>query len=549
MHNKKIRNLLKKPQPNSGFTLTELLTGLIMSIFVTGALGFGLYQIMSATGAERAKANARTEASRAVEFISDELRRAQSIEPNANKATGFNSSGKTVVLALNVTGQNSRIVYYLKDKSNSDNWQGPQILYRWGPPLNEKGEYTTGTWQEEALIDGIDDTPITATSNLCDNNYSLTTSNPSGFYACIKDETPSTAAEIFLTGGIDANVIAGNDSNYTANTKAVARAKEVTVNAAQAAAVSPISFRSLEADYVCNTGSSQTDTTDDVIWTMRTDFDNSPYGKPGETVVDSASDHTKRTATNMNKATKWIHEPDRQAQPIDIDSNNDLTIYSLPVESTNCDNPNTGNNEGLSKTKNLSEFITDTPARHRVPHTIKFQPEVNGRANDTTYYKTFNGNTASGYDNPNVTSDGRVQVFKAGSTIDEALTTIPENNNASAVGYPGYDPDGPGENSAPYRQSLGEFLQSKGYATCISNCNANYNSETPRKYQITDKLKSDERIIAFEVGHTDRTKPGFDLQDNIFVMRHDAFKETHPKTSSNTENNSGTDNNQNNEAE
>jgi type II secretory pathway pseudopilin PulG len=521
MHNKKIRKFLKKPQANSGFTLIELLTGLIMSIFVTGALGFGLYQIMSATGAEKAKATARSEASRAIEFISDELRRAQSIQPDS--PTFIASAGQTEILALTVPGLSDRIVYYLENSSG--NWQGPQVLYRWGPPLDANGSYTTATWQKEALIDGIDDTTIANTNGLCDAGYNLPASNPnpSGFYACINGT--STAAQIFLTGGIDANIIAGNDSNYTAETKAVARAKNVTVSSAVASPVSPITFRSLDADYVCNTGANIADTSDDEIWKMRTDFDNSRYGStttPNETALSS----TNRTATNMNKATKWVHEAGRQAQPININSTNDLTIYSIPVESTGCSNPTTKNNEGLPRTKNLSEFTTDTTARHAVTHTIKFKEIVNGRSNDTSYYKTFNGNTASGYNNPNVTTDGRVQVFKNGSKIKENAP-ISSSNTAPARMYPGYDPDGAGP--APYRASLGEFLQTKGYAT--------YDAST-KEYTIKD-LDTDERIIAFEVGHTDngntvddgndgKAAPGFDLQDNIFIMTHKDFEKNHP---------------------
>ncbi len=164
MYNKKFKKFLKKNQPNSGFTLTELLTGLFMSIFVTGALGFGLYQIMSATAREKAKTDVRNEASRAVEFISDELRRAQTISPSSSSFTP--AAGQTVVLALDIPGQSDSIIYYLEDSSG--NWQGPQVLYRWGPPLDSNGNYTENDWQNEALIDGIDDTTVANSSGICD---------------------------------------------------------------------------------------------------------------------------------------------------------------------------------------------------------------------------------------------------------------------------------------------------------------------------------------------------------------------------------------------
>ena len=570
MQNKKLKKVLKKTQPNSGFTLTELLAGLFMSIFVTGALGFGLYQIMSATAKEKAKTDARNEASRAVEFISDELRRAQSIEADAGNANSavrtFNPAVETVVLALNIPEINSnqmfdrngdgtpgllgsdgdpntseRVVYYLENSSG--NWQGPQVLYRWGPPLNADGQYTEGAWQAEALIDGIDDTvtanPCTAAGEV------LTTNSAKGFYACLTDddrdgvvETETTdtngngvidnedidgagiTAQIFLTGGIDtiANNGNANDENYTTQTKAVARAKNVDVNNAQARAVSPVTFRSLEADYVCNpagTGST---------WTMRTDFDNSLYDS-------SASNPYSRSDAGMNQATRWIHQPGRQAQPIDITSDNDLTIHSIPVGRNQYQSGHpvasfangaclsTGNSliDGFSEQSNLSDFVDTNGNGQTVAHTIKFKPSVANRpgaGNDPNFWKSFNGDTTNGYNNPNVKADGTVQVLKNGSTLVPGASIDTTSSTADAPLYGGYDFDGDG---TPDRQSLGEFLMNKGFAEFINGADASDG------YRIKN-LEAGERIVAFEVGHTDTTHPGFDLQDNVFIMSHDAFE-------------------------
>ena len=597
MQNKKLKKFLKKTQPNSGFTLTELLAGLFMSIFVTGALGFGLYQIMSATAREKAKTDARNEASRAVEFISDELRRAQSIEADAGNANGQNASGnllfdptgKTIVLALNIpeinsnqmfdrngdgtpgllgsddnNGTSERIVYYLENSSG--NWQGPQVLYRWGPPLNADGQYTEGAWQAEALIDGIDDTvttnPCTAAGEI------LTTNSASGFYACLMDDdgdgvvedgTVDTngdgvidaldsedvdragiTAQIYLTGGIDtiANNGNANDSNYTAQTKAVARAKVVDANNAQARAVSPVTFRSLEADYVCNpagTGST---------WTMRTDFDNSNYDPSAFNPDPSSSDYNPygRSDAGMNRATRWIHQPGRQAQPIDITSDNDLTIHSIPVgrnthplaSFANGACLSTGNSlvNGFSDQSNLSDFVdnmnndTDNdPNNNRlkseiVSHTIKFKADVStrpndlGGSNDADFWKSFNGDTTNGYDNPNVKADGTVQVLKDGSRLVPGAAIDTTSSTADAPLYSGYDFDGDG---TPDRESLGEFLLNKGFAEYING------NDATGGYRIIN-LESGERIVAFEVGHTDTNHPGFDLQDNVFIMSHDAFE-------------------------
>ena len=537
MRNKKFKKLLKKNQPDSGFTLTELLTGLIMSIFVTGALGFGLYQIMAATSKETAKTNARQDASRAVEFISDELRRASRIETIANptNAPGFPiASGRTVVLALDIPGVDSRIVYYLQD-SNS-NWQGPQVLYRWGPPLNADGEYTnvnnTGAWQNEALIDGVDKLQSNLATNPCNVGAGetltpATSDNYGGFYGCVNGT--QTAAQIFLTGGIDTDSIAGNDSTYTAQTRAVVRAKDVTVAAPAVVAGTPITFRSLGADYICNPSSASP-----TIWTMRTDFDNSAYDP---NVTYNANNPTaSRTTSGMNQANQWIHEPGRQAQPINIDSNEDLIIHSIPVEATGCANSSSGN-EGASRNEDLSDFVS---TGYTVSHAIKFQANVTGRPDDSDFWQTFNGNTTAGYNNPNVTADGTVQVLKNGSTLEPGVLIDINSTTAPAPLYGGYDYDGDGNAD---RMSLGRFLYDNGYAEPIAAANSseyndfldtaninstNYdpNADPPSGYVITSDtnvLGENERIIAFEVGHTDTTQPGFDLQDNVFIMNHDAF--------------------------
>ncbi len=197
MKNKEFHKLLKKNKsnPNSGFTLTELLVGLIMSIFVIGALGFGLVTVLQTTQRENSKTTARNENSRALDFISDELRRTRNIETDAtNAGTAYSPTGKTVVLALDIpeisagttaASANRRIIYYLRSNLGTS-WKGPQVLYRWGPPLDANGNYTTGTWGDQALIDGIDNTTV---SSPCTTG-TVTPATPQGFYACISRQNP-----------------------------------------------------------------------------------------------------------------------------------------------------------------------------------------------------------------------------------------------------------------------------------------------------------------------------------------------------------------------
>ena len=205
MKNKEFYKLLKKNKSkhNSGFTLTELLVGLIMSIFVIGALGFGLMQILRVTQKGNSETAARNESSRALDFISDEMRRAQSIEVDMETGAGKNinviapnyslPTGGTVRLALNISDTTQPVIYSVAPPRNTSPWKGPLVIYRWGPVLGADGSYTTASladptaWTNEALVDGISDVDQTTT---CDNNGDGTaeTITYKGFFACVVDD-------------------------------------------------------------------------------------------------------------------------------------------------------------------------------------------------------------------------------------------------------------------------------------------------------------------------------------------------------------------------
>ncbi|BAU65230.1 prepilin-type N- cleavage/methylation domain protein [Stanieria sp. NIES-3757] len=227
-----IRNLLKvflKQKNNAGFTLTELLIGAAIASVVVGAAGFGLLQIMKTSQKGSVQSEKRSEIARAYDFISDEIRRAELIEPNATNATGFTSTGKTVVFALKIPGidndgnatTQARVVYYLKDPESNSVWKGPKVVYRWGPPLNDSGNYTSATWQDRPLVDGI---VANITAPNCGTSWTLTPSasgsTTSGFAACIASDAKT--AKLFINGDIVTS--SEGSSIYQADTKTVARA-------------------------------------------------------------------------------------------------------------------------------------------------------------------------------------------------------------------------------------------------------------------------------------------------------------------------------------
>lgn len=228
-------SLPKKSKVSKGFTLTELLIGASLTLIVIGAAGFGLYQTTRSSKTGNNQAERRSEVARAYEFISDEMRKAKTIEPNQSvtlataktNATGFTDSGD-VVLALDLpnvdndgnTATTARVVYYVKDKPSGSVWKGPKILYRWGPPINDSGEYTSGAWESKPLIDQLDNNNI---SPSCPSGW--TTSNAPGFAACI--DPKGKVAQIYFNGQM-LNADGSTNTTYSSNTKTAARTNDKT---------------------------------------------------------------------------------------------------------------------------------------------------------------------------------------------------------------------------------------------------------------------------------------------------------------------------------
>ncbi len=506
MKNQDFLKLLRKSRSNSGFTLMELLVGLFMSIFVVGALGFGLMQVLRVTQSETSKSTARNETSRAIDFISDEIRRAKRIENVATNAYNFTSTGKTVVFALEIpevtssfgadnntsTTNSERIVYYLQSASGTS-WRGDQVLYRYGPPLGTNGDYTTGTWQYEALIDNISGNSVTSE---CPTG-TTTPASPTGFYACI---TSTNTAQLYFTG-LTKTVTGSNTDNYAANTQAVARATTAPVNTSDDFASYTWSFKDLGGAYYGG-GCSP-------AWKIRTDFGNN----------SSDTDDTK----------KWIRDSTRQPQPIAIDPTKPLTITTSPVGATGC------NSRGFeNRWDPVNRTMTTTPTNGTEPLS-QYKKDQYGNdllvshTIDFTDPRTFNGNEVSGgsdYNDPIVKTDGSptVQFLKNGSPVPQLGA---------------FDSNGDGDYSDPDDQpSLGKFLYDKGLAILDPTSPTTDTSLPEAKFLITSdssKLAADQRIIAFEVGQTNPysdpptnsiPNSGFDLQDNIFIVTSDIFKKT-----------------------
>ena len=517
-----------------------------MSTIVVAGLGFGLYQLTKTTRDEGSKITARNEASRALEFISDELRRAQNLEVHDTTTGNIEISGVasgytpptnidtstfplTHVLALNLPGVAERIIYSIAEPNTNSTWKGPLVIYRWGPNMDSNGEYTDPNdvteWDNEPLIDGIDNSSQPLPEDCVVNGTpNLTITNYTGFFACMEDDDgdgSAITAKLYFTSDVGTDT--GSDTIHTAETQVVARARARNTDEAEEEETSPLSFRTLAAEYslgpigggaTCDDGKGEQSS-----WFMRTDFINDPG-------LDQNNGYSPKT---------WIHDPDRQGQPINIDTNHKLTIASIPIGYGTCINSSMILSRG-------NEDLDDTSTTHtKAEDGNTWFPLAGVESSDFTIDfskpKTFNGNKQGddSYDEPDIVSydkDGNeigpvdhVKVYKKGSALAK---------------YDGYDDD-PG--TLDGEDSLGEFLAAKGYAVpngTTPEGKTTYRLVNDSDYALNPTLNilgEKERLIAVEIGQAlvgDKIpgsgdpgvpNPGFDLQDSVFILSTEKFAE------------------------
>jgi hypothetical protein len=175
---------------SGGFTLAELLIAAFLGVIVISAFGFGLVAIMTADADSETKTERRIELNRAIDYISEEIRMANSIDRVENSSI-FPGSGKGVLL-LNIPSDNANPnrVYFIR--SSTPTWIGPNTINR------ASGTYqnpvTISTPQEAlVLVDGII-APQTSDLPFCSTGLQ----GANGFYACISSDR--RIVEIYLYG-------------------------------------------------------------------------------------------------------------------------------------------------------------------------------------------------------------------------------------------------------------------------------------------------------------------------------------------------------------
>jgi prepilin-type N-terminal cleavage/methylation domain-containing protein len=206
---------LKHLNHDRGFTLIELLVAIAITGIVITLTGSGLYTLMNANQRSQTETTERLELEQALAFMTDEIKMSKQIAfsppATSTKHSSFRqasgSSAKEIILVLNPATNSELtdpIIYYLADPPNKSVWNGPRVIYRWGPTLMKNGKYSDGNGKDistksfdpkvgveyynEVLIDRVSEVKAPGSSNNCDGIYSYAVPSMAkrlGFYACI----------------------------------------------------------------------------------------------------------------------------------------------------------------------------------------------------------------------------------------------------------------------------------------------------------------------------------------------------------------------------
>ncbi|MFN4067217.1 MAG: type II secretion system protein J [Thermosynechococcus sp.] len=153
---------------NRGFTLTELLVAAAVGSIVVAMSGWAMVAILQNNRRVEEQAMTRMNLSRALDFISDDIRSAIRISTTAPPDWTIPSGGYQLVMFIEKPADNleeqengtlastTRVAYYTRPKTSNVVWRGPMILYR-----QKIGDPTPN-----ALIDGLANTSPNCTNNL-----------------------------------------------------------------------------------------------------------------------------------------------------------------------------------------------------------------------------------------------------------------------------------------------------------------------------------------------------------------------------------------------
>lgn len=212
---------------SSGFTLIDLLVAIVITGILVAGTSVGLTTILEKNQENEEEILKRQDTNRALNFIAEEIKSAEEIstDPSTTDNDGnpdndapsdmpsLSGTNVETVLTLFIPGLDDPVVYRSAKPPNNSVWQGPRVIYRWGPNLNQDGSYSdpdTSTdiiestnWQNRPLIDLVTDNTDDHLPDYCSQSgVTQIPSSAKGFYICVEDDgdpnTPSRVAELVI---------------------------------------------------------------------------------------------------------------------------------------------------------------------------------------------------------------------------------------------------------------------------------------------------------------------------------------------------------------
>jgi type II secretory pathway pseudopilin PulG len=177
----------------AGFTITEVLLAGLMMLIAVLVSGIGVINLLRSNYRGNADSEIQNNLNRTLEFVSDDVRRARIItETVASKDDGL-PDGAQSVLSFQIPDPKApskaldqKILYYTKGPG--DSLTGPRVLWRYGPDLDENGNYITPEDIDSWIPSPVTDMLAAAANNPnCPTGFTrIPADTVDGFYACIR---------------------------------------------------------------------------------------------------------------------------------------------------------------------------------------------------------------------------------------------------------------------------------------------------------------------------------------------------------------------------
>ena len=224
-----------QPVRQAGFSVTEVLLASLMMLIAISVAGIGVTNLLRSNYRANAGTEIQNNLNRTLEFVSDDLRRARIIAETEDAITSTKvPTGARAVLAFQISDPNNpgqaplseQIVYYTKGPENS--LTGPRVLWRYGPDLDEDGNYITpdniATWQPSPVTDML---AAAANNPNCPTGFTrIPADTVDGFFACVRDG----GNQVILNANAEVNLTTGDTDKdkvkYSVSTRVSPRATD-----------------------------------------------------------------------------------------------------------------------------------------------------------------------------------------------------------------------------------------------------------------------------------------------------------------------------------